>query len=77
MRLFYMKSKDPYDRTKMVDTIIPNLSLRNIMDTVENIEDISKKIIKYKLSESATQTENNSHAKNNLKTVFTLKNDFK
>ena len=36
------KSKDPFDRTKIVDIKIPNLALINIMDSVCNIENLRK-----------------------------------
>ena len=48
-RLYSNKNKDPYDRTKKVDTEIPNLALRNIMDTVEKFEDIHSKMPKYEI----------------------------
>ena len=47
--LYSRNQKDPFDRTKMVDTKIPNLALRYIMDTVDLFEDINKKMSNYKL----------------------------
>ena len=40
--LYKRKSKDPYDRTKMVDTKTPNLALRNIMELVDFTENIKE-----------------------------------
>ena len=49
MVLYSEEHKDPFDRTKWVDIKIPNLALRNIMDTVDNFEEIYKKMSKYKV----------------------------
>ena len=70
-----MKSRDPYDRTKAVDIKISNLALRDIISTVDKIENLRKKMLKYGYSEVSSQTNDDPHYEEALQQILTHKND--
>ena len=67
------KSKDPFDRTKIVDIKIPNLALINIMDSVCNIENLRKSMTR--TCETSTQTNDDFHNKNDMRKIYSLENE--
>ena len=74
-KLHQMRSRDPYDRTKAVDIKIPNLALRDIISTVDKIENLRKKMLKYGYSEVSSQTNDDPHYEEALQQILTHKND--
>ena len=71
--LFNQNSKDPFDRTKRVDTRIPNLALRNIIEVVEHTEHIKENMLKACFHDASTQTSSDFHNEKDLEQIFKLR----
>ena len=72
--LFRRNSRDPYDRTKRVDTKIPNFALRNIMELVDFTENTKERIEKVNYIDVSTQTDQ-FHNEKDIKKIHQLQND--